>query len=470
MDTQRERGYGSGGGFWNSTPTPRQGSDNHGFSRVLATQQAAEMESSPFDHVVDQVRERIRGANLLNAAQFDDPSPEDLEMVRRLALEVIKAYNDTAAGQSLPRLDGEPDALAGRVVDEILGWGPLAAYMNDDQVEEVIINGPDDIRVIYAGGRKEQAGDRFRSAEALRNFLNRKIESGRGQTLNAKNPHQDARLPDGSRLFVAMPPIVANIEAPVATIRRFRPVARDMDSLIRLGTVTPQLAVFLQAAINAKLNIAIAGGTGTGKTTFINALCAEMPPQDRLVTVEDTPELQPPLEDWVALVTRKESEGVAPITMRDLVRDCLRMRPDRIILGEARGGEMLEILIAMNTGHDGVMFTVHANSVRDTFARIENMYLMGQSLPMLVVRRQIVSALDLIVHLTRRKGQRFISGIGEVYRIEGDLPVIEEIFAHDGTQGAPIFTGTYPSAGLMARLGEGTPGFDFRRDVVGMRN
>ncbi len=420
-----------------------------------------------FDAIVDEVRERIRRASLLTAAQMEDPTTEEMDTVRKLALEAIEYHNQTAASRGLDLLDGEPEALAGRVVDEILGWGPLAAYMSDEQVEEVIVNGPDAIFVIYAGGRKLKAQETFRSAEALRNFLNRKIEAGSGYPITPKNPHQDARLPDGSRLFVAMPPIVANIEAPVATIRRFRPVARDLEALIQLGTITPAVANFLKAAIQAKLNIAVAGGTGTGKTTFLQSLSSVMPEMDRVVTVEDTPELSlKHMPDWVQLITRKEAEGVAPITMRDLVKDTLRMRPERIILGEARSGEMVDILAAMNTGHDGVLFTVHANDVRDTFERIETMYLMGQDLPLLAVRRQIVNALDLIVHLVRDKDRRTVSGIGEVRRLEMEQPVIEMIFEYDPARGQAVYADTVPAC--RDRLEALAPGFDFQRDVISL--
>ena len=262
-----------------------------------------------------------------------------------------------------------------------------------------------------------------------------------------------------------MPPIVANIEAAVATIRRFRPVARDLEALVKLNTISPSMANFLRAAIQAKLNIAIAGGTGSGKTTFLQALSSAMPDMDRVVTVEDTPELSlAHVHDWVQLSTRKQAEGVQAITMRDLVRDTLRMRPERIILGEARGGEMVDILVAANTGHDGVLFTVHSNDVRDTFERVETMYLMGQSLPLVAVRRQIVNALDLILHLARHRNRRFVTGIGEVRRLEMEQPVIEMIFEHNSGTGRAVYADYAPAC--RQRLETGSPDFDFRRDVI----
>ncbi len=467
--------------LWDYDAAPRRGYDDTatGATPWFEAEVAASVpqDASALETVIDRVRERIRQAQLLTSAQMEDPGTEDIETVRRVAVEAVETYNQTASSQGLPLLEGEPETLAGRVVDDILGWGPLAAYMSDDQVEEIIVNGPDAIFVIYAGGRKIRASEGFRGAEALRNFLNRKIEAGSGYPITPKNPHQDARLPDGSRLFVAMPPIVGNIEACVATIRRFRPVARNLDELLDLGTITPAIANFLRAAIQAKLNIAVSGGTGSGKTTFLQSLSSAMPDLDRVVTVEDTPELNlHHVQDWIQLITRKEAEGVGAITMRHLVRDTLRMRPERIILGEARGPEMVDILVAMNTGHDGVLFTVHANDVRDTFERIETMYLMGQDLPLVAIRRQIVNALDLIVHLKRerdslshepaRRGRRVVSGIGEVRRLEMDQPVIETIFEFDADRGQPVYAGIFPAC--RERLEQMSPGFDFRRDVLAL--
>jgi len=442
---QPQRGYGQAGAW-----TPVASDVEEGTTAlevvVLATQQ------------------RINDSRLLTPSQLDDPDAQAEEAVRGVAREIVEQHNQTAPGRGLPLFMGDLDPVISQVVDEILGWGPLAPYMRDDQVEEIILNDYDRGFVIYAGGRKESITRGFRTAEAAVSFFNRKIEAGHGYPVNPARPHQDAQLSDGSRLFVAVPPLTDG--SLVAVIRRFRPVARTLESLLELGTITPGLKAFLDAAMKSYLTTVIAGGTGTGKTTFLQALTSVFPAEDRVVTVEDTRELQlEHLADWAPLRVRHAAESVTEISMGALVRDALRMRPTRIILGEARGGEMVDILTACNTGHDGTLFTIHANSVRETVERMVTMYRMGKNLAPEEVRKEILMAVRLVLHLKRtREGLRYVVGVGELQRIEGTNVVIEEIFKSSGHGQVAEFTGTYPKCRTV--LEEHVPGFDFVRDVV----
>jgi len=399
----------------------------------------------------------------LSPQELDDPSPAVEERVQQQCLALIEQHNRSAPQQDVPLLDGDPEALAKRAVDEVLGWGPLSAYMRDPEVEEIILNDYDHGFVLYAGGRKTTLHG-FRSPSFARQFFNRKIEAGHGYPVNNKNPYQDAQLPDGSRLHVVIPPLTAGDLAVV--IRRFRPVAADLDALVKLGTLTPALRAFLDAAATAHLTLVVAGGTGTGKTTFLQALSRSFPESDRVLTIEDTPELQLDfLPDWVSLRVRHAAEGVTEIGMGQLVRNALRMRPTRIILGEARGAEMVDIMVACNTGHDGTLFTVHANSVRETTERMTTMYRMGRDLAPEEVRKEIVTALDLIVHLKRSpSGRRYVSGVGEVRRVEGNTITVEMLFEAKGDDEEARFTGSYPAC--REKLERAVPGFDFARDVV----
>jgi pilus assembly protein CpaF len=370
--------------------------DDQPWAAALTT---GETQTEVFRDVVEAVRRRIQQHRLLDADEMEHPTTAVEEKVQQVAHQLIEQHNSTAANEGVPLLEGEPETLARRIVDEVLGWGPLSPYMKDDAVEEVILNDYDRGFVIYAGGRKAQIAG-FHAPEFARAFFNRKIEAGHGYPVNSKNPYQDARLPDGSRLFVQIPPL-AGTDLQV-TIRRFRPVAMDLDELIELGTITPALRNFFRAVAQAHRTLVVAGGTGTGKTTFLQAISRDFPEGDRVVTIEDTPELQlEHLADWSMSYVRHAAEGIAAIGMDQLIRNALRQRPTRIVLGEARGGEMVDILTACNTGHDGTLFTVHANSVRETVDRMVTMYRMGRDLAPEEVRKEIVSAVHFIVHLKR---------------------------------------------------------------------
>jgi pilus assembly protein CpaF len=371
-----------------------------------------------------------------------------------------------------------PDDVAGMIVDDMVGWGPLAAYMADDQVEEIFINGPQEIYVVYAGQPKQRVTSRFRSADHLWDFFFDKLDrAGGSRTISAKIPWLDGRLPDGSRFHGIRPPLVANRQNLVVTIRRFRPVARTLLEMVDLGTIPGPAAAFLEAAVRSRCNIALSGGTATGKSTMLNACGSLLDDDERVITIEDTPELQIPVANWVQLVTREASEGVQAVEMHDLVRHALRMKPDRIWLGEARGPEMSAILTAANTGHEGVMFTVHADDVHATLTRIETLVLMAEgasNLPLWAVRVNIATALDLIVHLTRRRLDdgsevRKVTGIGEVSRqLQGEQIVVEPLWEWDEEAGELAWSQFFPSGSLNQRLVSRT-GFEFQKEIGGVQ-
>jgi len=459
------------GDFWNwEDEEPEAGEPVPSFYEVMTAAKAREM-GDPYGYILETVRERIRAGNLLSAAQLDHPGEEEEELVRGLALEVARDYAASCASRGLPRLDAEPEAVARRVVDDVLGWGPLAELMADEAVEEIFINGPDEIWVVRAGRPKEQVSARFADAGDLRRFFNRKLDRAGGHRgLSTKTPWADGRLEDGSRFHGIMPPLVANRDNLVVTIRRFRPVARTLTEMVRLGSMPGEVGRFIEAAVRARLNIVVSGGTASGKTTFLNACGSALYDDERVITIEDTPELQVPVPNWVQLVTREASEGVEAVTMADLVRHALRMKPDRIWLGEARGPEMAAILTAANTGHEGVMFTVHADDVWATLTRIETLVQEGKpGLPLRAIRLNVATALHLVVHLSRLRladgsETRRVTGVGEVRdRLEGEEIVVEPLW--EWREGALRWTGNFPSEPLRRRLRE-RGGFDFRAEVA----
>jgi pilus assembly protein CpaF len=283
-------------------------------------------------------------------------------------------------------------------------------------------------------------------------------------------------LPDGSRFHGIRPPLVANRQNLVVTIRRFRPVARTLAEMVDLGTMPGPVAAFLEAAVRARCNIVVSGGTATGKSTCLNACGSVLDADERIITIEDTPELQIPVSNWVQLVTREASEGVQAVQMHDLVRHALRMKPDRIWLGEARGPEMAAILTAANTGHEGVMFTVHADDVHATLTRIETLVLMAEgaaNLPLWAVRVNIAAALHLIVHLTRRRladgsEVRKVTGIGEVSnQLQGEQIVVEPLWEWNEGAGRLAWSQFYPSGPLNERL-VSRAGFEFQKEIGGL--
>jgi pilus assembly protein CpaF len=320
------------------------------------------------------------------------------------------------------------ERLVSEISDDILGHGPIERLLADDSVTEIMVNGPFDIWV-ERQGRLYQTTVRFNDDSHLRRIINKMVAQV-GRRIDESSPMVDARLPDGSRVNAVIPPL--SLSGPLITIRKFANKRLDLQEMIRLGTLDEQTVDFLQRCIAAELNILISGGTGTGKTTLLNALSQAVPDSERIVTIEDAAELQLKQAHVLRLEGRpKNIEGMGEISIRDLVRNALRMRPDRIIVGEVRGPEALDMLQAMNTGHDGSLTTVHANAPRDALARIETMVLMaGYDLPLRAIRQQVASALDLIVHLERLEdGGRRVTAITEVQRMESEVITLQEIFA-----------------------------------------
>jgi pilus assembly protein CpaF len=359
------------------------------------------------------------------------------------------------------------------ILNEITGYGPLQALLDDPDISEIMVNGPKKV-YIEKKGRLERTNVVFDDNFHILKIIDR-IVSPLGRHIDAESPTVDARLPDGSRVNAVVPPCA--VDGVSLTIRKFRKEKYSMAQLIEFNTLTQGMADFLRACVLGRLNIIISGGTGSGKTTFLNVLSGFIPEEERIVTIEDAAELRLQQDHVVRLETKlADVEGHGVVTVRDLVRNSLRMRPDRIVVGECRGGEALDMLQAMNTGHDGSLTTIHANSSRDALSRLETLVLMaGMDLPLKIVRQQISSAVDLIVQIARlRDGTRKLTAITEVAGMEGDVVTLTDIFKYNqtgvDTQGRiiglvkptgirPLFGPRLEAAGykLSAEIFGGTP-------------
>ena len=344
-----------------------------------------------------------------------------------LSERVLRAVTEQLALDQTPLTREERRQVVREITDDILGYGPLEPLLRDDSVTEVMVNGPDRIYVERAGKIERTKSSFVDDAHLLR--IIDKIVSQVGRRVDESSPMVDARLPDGSRVNAIIPPL--SLRGPVLTIRKFSRDPYTMDDLINFGSVSAKAAHFLAACVQGKLNVLISGGTGTGKTTTLNALSAFVPGDERIVTIEDAAELQLQQDHVLTLESRPANiEGQGEVKIRELVRNALRMRPDRIIVGEVRGAETLDMLQAMNTGHEGSLTTIHANSPRDALARLETLVLTaGVELPHRAIREQISSAFDLLVQITRLvDGSRRLSHVTEVLRMESDVITLQDIF------------------------------------------
>jgi pilus assembly protein CpaF len=344
--------------------------------------------------------------------------------------------------------------IAEDLLEETLGVGPLAPLMADPAVTDILVNGPDQV-YIERFGRLEETPVRFRNSDHLVRIIQR-IAARVGRHVDEASPMVDARLPDGSRVNATLPPVA--LDGPALSIRRFGRQRLRREDLLRLGMLSTDMSLFLEHAVRARKNILISGGTGAGKTTFLGAVAEAIPAAERIITIEDAAELILDQKHTVRLETRPPNvEGKGRITTRDLVINVLRMRPDRIIVGEVRGPEALDMLQAMNTGHDGSLTTVHANSQRDALARLETMVLMaGVDLPSRSIREQVVSAISLIVHVKRYEdGVRRVATISEITGLEGLTPVTQDLFRYErrGRKGRSVI-GDFGATGVVPRLVE----------------
>ncbi|HEV7624778.1 MAG TPA: CpaF family protein [Amnibacterium sp.] len=383
-------------------------------------------------------------------SRMNDPNLTESDLLtyaREALTEIVEA-------ERVPLSNEERSRLVREISDDVLGYGPLQPLLDDPSISEVMVNGPDSI-FVERSGKLTLTGSRFRSEEQLRRVIE-KIVSRVGRRIDESSPLVDARLEDGSRVNAVIPPLA--VSGSTLTIRKFAADPLTVDDLVRFGSLSPEMAQLLDACVAAHLNILVSGGTGTGKTTLLNVLSSFIPEGERIITIEDAVELQLQQSHVVRLESRPANiEGRGEITIRDLVKNSLRMRPDRIVVGECRGGEALDMLQAMNTGHDGSLSTIHANTPRDAIARLETLVLMaGMDLPLRAIREQIASAVDVIVQLTRlRDGTRRVTHITEVQGMEGDIVTLQDAFVFDYSAGVDAdgrFLGKPVSTGVRPRF------------------
>jgi len=371
-----------------------------------------------------------------------------------LKLRVQKEINTILNGYEVPLTILEKKKITDDLIDDVIGYGPIEEFLKDKEITEIMVNSPYNIYV-EKFGKIFPTDKAFLDEGHLMRIID-KIVSKVGRRVDEAVPYVDARLSDGSRVNVIIHPLVIN--GPILTVRKFAADPFTMEDFVEMGTCTQKVADFLKACVIGRLNIICSGGTGTGKTTTLNVLSPFVPYDERIITIEDAAELQLHQKHVIRLESRPPSiEGTGEVTIRDLVRNALRMRPDRIMVGEVRGGEALDMLQAMNTGHDGSISTVHANTPRDVLSRLETMVLMsGLEIPVRAIRQQIASAIDLIVHLNRLKdGTRRFVKITEVQGMEGEIITLQDLFVFDfsmGIDSSGKFKGVIKSTGLLPRF------------------
>jgi pilus assembly protein CpaF len=379
--------------------------------------------------------------------QLEQNPPTAEEYSARAQQTLVQSYNQTRVNLD----EGVRNKLLREVMDEVVGYGPIQGYLNDETINEIMVNGSNQV-FIERNGKLLPTDIHFENDDHVLRVINRMILPI-GRRIDYDSPMVDARLPDGSRVNAVIPPVA--VRGPVITIRKFIHTFMQIEDLINLETLSQVMADFLSACVSARLNILVSGPTSSGKTTFLNILSNFIPESERIITIEDAVELQLRQVHVIALETKTANmDGAGQVTQRDLVRNSLRMRPDRIIIGEVRSAEALDMLQAMNTGHNGSLTTLHANSPRDALSRLETMVLMaGLDLPLRAIRRQIASAINLVIHLGRlTDGRRKVTHISEIVGMEGDIITMADLFlfkqtgvATDGTvQGTMEPTGLRP--------------------------
>ena len=383
--------------------------------------------SSPASDLVhhNELKEQIRSALMSRI----DPSVAVRIPRTRLRGEITNLVGEIATEQRIQLNEIEEATLATELTNDMIGLGPLEPYLEDDEVTDVLVNGPFDVYV-ERRGKLEKTPARFRDGEHLVGVAQR-IAAAVGRRIDEASPMVDARLADGSRVNIVLPPLVLN--GGTISIRKFPAHSLTLEAMVRQRNLSPEIAGVLQIAARSRVNILISGGTGSGKTTLLNAVSQHIDSTERIITVEDAVELQLQQPHVVQMETRPPNiEGAGHVPQRELVRNALRMRPDRIIVGEVRGPEAFDMLQAMNTGHDGSMTTVHANSPRDALYRIENMVMMANlNLPLKAIRMQVASALNLIVHIERmRDGVRRVQSVAEIAGMEGDVVTVRDLFTY----------------------------------------
>jgi pilus assembly protein CpaF len=389
----------------------------------------------------------------------------------RRAIEEL--FNDTLAEEGIPLPRLERTRLLEAIMAELLSFGPIEPLLRDETVSEIMVNGPDQVWV-ERKGKLEETDIRFENDDHVRRIIDR-IVAPLGRRCDEASPMVDARLPDGSRVNAIIPPI--SLVGPVITIRKFSREALTMQNLVQFGSISPDVADFLGLCVQGCLNVLVSGGTGSGKTTLLNVLSSFIPSDERIVTIEDAAELRLRQRHVISLEKRPANiEGTGEVPIRQLVVNALRMRPDRVVVGEVRGSEAMDMLQAMNTGHDGSMTTLHSNGPRDTLARLETMVLMaGLDLPHRAIREQIASAVDVIVHQERLfDGSRKVTHVSEVQGMEGDVIILQDIFRFEQgaivrgkVQGEMRGTGVRPKFELkMARNGVKMPDSLFQSGIT----
>jgi pilus assembly protein CpaF len=418
------------------------------------------------DPVLDDLRQKIHHHLIdeLGPLLYDRRLSEDDLRVR-----VQDQLQKALAREKAPLSAADKAQLVQDVSDDILGYGPIDRYLKDNDVTEVMVNGPHSIYV-ERSGKIETVPAQFVDEDHLRRIID-KIVAQVGRRIDEATPMVDARLPDGSRVNAVVHPLA--IGGPFLTIRKFAADPYTIEDLIGFGTMSPATARFLEACVVGRLNVIVSGGTGTGKTTTLNVLSSFIPDDERIVTIEDAKELQLNQDHVLSMEARPPNiEGRGQVTIRDLVRNSLRMRPDRIVVGEVRGGEALDMLQAMNTGHDGSITTVHANSPRDSLSRLETLVLMaGVDLPVRAIREQVAGAVNLVIQQARLKdGSRRITAITEVAGMESDVITMQDLFTFDygaGRDEQGRFKGTLVSTGLRPKFSQELhdQGIDFAPDL-----